>query len=153
MTACFAASSGQSIPTYVVSPQNFDEFRQSLDAKTKSWVKSNQFTGKLGQALVCPDQEGGFERALLGIGTPEDRKRARFCLATAAQKLPPATYHLANDFDLPSKDYELFGWLMLGLVSQGIRRQRRQFPRLWPQIGQIGPKLRQWFKLKRCVLI
>ena len=52
MTACFAASSGQSIQTYVVSPQNFDEFRQSLDAKTKSWVKSNQFTGKLGQALI-----------------------------------------------------------------------------------------------------
>ena len=99
MTACFAASSGQSIPTYVVSPQNFDEFRQSLDAKTKSWVKSNQFSGKLGQALVCPDQEGGFDRALLGIGTPEDRKRARFYLATAAQKLPPATYHLANEFD------------------------------------------------------
>ena len=130
MTVCFAASSGQSIPTYVVSPQNFDEFRQSLDAKTKSWVKSNQFTGKLGQALVCPDQEGGFERALLGIGTPEDRKRARFCLATAAQKLPLATYHLANDFDLPSKDYELFGWLMLGYSFTKYKETKTPVPSL-----------------------
>ena len=114
MTPCFAEPSEATVPTYIVSSQNFDGFYQSLPEKMKSWVDANQFQGKFGQALICPDVKGGVERALLGIGSPDDRKRVRFCLATAAQKLPPATYHIKNDFDLPAKDYELFGWLMLG---------------------------------------
>ena len=114
MTPCFAEPSEHTVPTYILSPLNFDGFHQSLDAKTKNWVDANQFKGKFGQALICPDENGGIERALLGIGSPKDRKRARFCLATAVQKLPPATYNIVNDFNLPSKEYELFGWLMLG---------------------------------------
>ena len=114
MTPCFAEPSEDTVPTYILSSLNCDEFYQSLNAKAKIWVDVNQFKGKFGQALICPDEQGGIERALLGIGSLEDQKRVRFCLATAAQKLPPAVYHIANDFDLPAKEYELFGWLMLG---------------------------------------
>ena len=114
MTPCFAEPSEHSIPTYIVSALDFDDYNQTLDDATKSWADVNKFKGKFGQVLICPDENGGIERALLGIGSPKDRKRVRFCLAAAANKLPPATYHIANDFDLPSKEYELFGWLMLG---------------------------------------
>ena len=141
MTPCFAEPSEHTVPTYILSPLNFDDFHQSLDAQTKNWVDVNQFKGKFGQALICPDENGGIKRALLGIGSPKDRKRSRFCLATAVQKLPPATYNIVNDFNLPSKEYELFGWLMLGYRFSKYKEVKAGSPLLvapdWADRAQV----------------
>ena len=69
MTPCFVEPSEDTVPTYILSSLNFDEFYQSLNAKVKIWVDANGFKGKFGQALICPNEQGGIERALLGIGS------------------------------------------------------------------------------------
>lgn len=112
MTNLFAENNETAIPAYVVSSDDFDKFRKTLDKNTNTWIQANSFCGKFGQALMCPNVDGGFQCALIGIGSNEDRLRSRFCLAAAAQKLPCETFFIANEFDLPEKDYELLGWLM-----------------------------------------
>ena len=130
MTNLFAENSENAIPAYVVSSDNFEEFSKTLDKNTKAWVQANSFYGKFGQALMCPNVKGGFLCAIIGIGSNEDRRRSRFCLAAAAQKLPFETFFIANEFDLPEKNYELLGWLMNSYQFDKYKFKSNKSPKL-----------------------
>lgn len=130
MTNLFAAPRDTAIPAYVVSSDGFKEFSKTLDKKTNAWVHANAFCGKLGQALMCPNIDGGFYCAMIGVGSNKDRLRSRFCLATAARKLPSETFYIANEFDLPDRDYELLGWLLNGYRFGRYKSKSNKSPKL-----------------------
>ena len=49
MTPCFVEPSEDTVPTYILSSLNFDEFYQSLNAKVKIWVDANDLRENLGR--------------------------------------------------------------------------------------------------------
>ena len=85
MNTLFSQESEFAIPAFVISCDHFEEFCETLDDQRSAWVHENAFSANFGQALMCPNSEGKFDCALLGIGSVEDRKNSRFCLAGAAQ--------------------------------------------------------------------
>ena len=141
MAVSFAERDQDSLPVYVVSPENLDNVLNHLEYLSKNWAKSNGFLGNFGQALICPDLNGQPNCALLGLGDAKDRTRMRFTLANAASQLPAGTYFLKNDLILEHRDYELLGWLMLGYSFDKYRKQSNAVPKLvapdWADMAKI----------------
>jgi leucyl aminopeptidase len=130
MTVSFAKRDQTSLPVYVVVPESLDAVLSQLDEVSQNWARSNGFLGNFCQAVVCPDLNGQPQCALLGLGNPKDRARARFSLASAASKLPEGTYVLANDLAVENRDYEVLGWLMLGYSFDRYRKKSSTTPGL-----------------------
>ncbi len=141
MTNLFAPQNQPAIPTFVISAENFKNFCNTLDYQNNNWITANAFSGKFGQALLMPRADGSIAFSLLGIGTEKDQKKNRYCLAAAAQRLPYGNYYLANDFYLPNKDIELFGWLMLGYSFDKYKTRVSRAPRLVPPIWADQAKI------------
>jgi leucyl aminopeptidase len=141
MTVSFAKRDQYSLPVYIIDPEDLDTILEQLDDLSQNWARSNGFLGDFGQALVCPDRNGQYKCALLGLGTAKDRARARFSLACAASKLPKGTYFLTNDLSLENRDYELLGWLMLGYSYDKYIKKSNAAPRLvapdWADVAKI----------------
>ncbi|CUH80006.1 Peptidase B [Tritonibacter multivorans] len=112
-TPSFALPSDQAIAVHVVSADHCEEFLVGQPEAVRNWAQVQGFTGGWGQCLTIANTEGHIERALVGFGTAAQRKRQRFALAAAAEKLPAGTYALTDTlpegFDLET---EAFGWLM-----------------------------------------
>ena len=69
MTVSFAKRDQYSLPVYIIDPENLDTILEQLDDLSQNWARSNGFLGDFGQALVCPDHNGHYKCALLGLGT------------------------------------------------------------------------------------
>jgi len=141
MTVGFIKCDKETLPVYVVAPENLESILNQLENSSQNWAKSNKFLGNFGQALVCPDLNGKPKCALLGLGTKKSRARERFTLASAASKLPEGKYFLKNNLSLENRDYELLGWLMLGYSFDRYRKKLDAGPGLvapdWADVAKI----------------
>ena len=97
MISRFAENSDNAIDAHICTPETFENLMLELGDEVRDWCNLHFFSGKLGQALICPL---GHKRpiALLGCGSSDDRKSGRFFLAAAAKKLEVITN--ADDFDV-----------------------------------------------------
>ncbi len=91
---CFV-SSGNSIPIYTHTKQEFAKNNLSVDESTKTWLLENHFKGDVGQVCLIPTKEGKIGSVHFGIGNTNDP----YNYATIFSKLPEHTYHF-DDFDI-----------------------------------------------------
>lgn len=124
MPATFAPHSDAAIPLHVVAEEGFDAWLDNQADATKSLVKANDFTGRLGQALTIADDTGQPALALVGYGTKAARKRSRFVLAGAAAKFPKGDYHIAGGLPDDETTNEALGWLLSSYRFDRYRKQR-----------------------------
>ena len=82
-----------SIPLICVSADALE--RASLSASQSAWAKANGFKGQTGKLLALPDDKGGIEAYLFGLGAKEGRSPLVLGLAAAA--LGPGRYRLAGE--------------------------------------------------------
>ena len=90
-----------------------DESFASEDPVAGSWAKANHFTGKSGDILVVPDNDGTASRAYLGVGDGSDA----FITGNLFKQLPEGEWYFAN---LPENPLNLL--LGLGLGSYKFSR-------------------------------
>ena len=137
----FAAPNSDVVPVYLTHSETATSLIQSLPEHVQAWAAAQAFNGSFGSSLVCPNAQGRPELALLGLGTERDRLRKRFCLAAAAATLPSGTYKLENDFPFENKQYEIFGWLMLGYQYDKYKKKSGKDIRLvapeWADVTKI----------------
>lgn len=127
------------IPAIVIEKSHFDDFLSKLPETERTWVEANGFSAKLGQTCVIADQAGGLSKALIGFGTPQDRKRGRFHVAAAAAKLPEGDYALSGDIN--NLEEEALGWLMSHYSFDRYKSQTATKARLCQPEGINAEKL------------
>ncbi len=108
----FANSSEGACPLYLVEEADFESWSGQLSDAERAWMKSQGFSGKLGQAVTLPGADGRASKAVAGYGKPSGRSRGRFHLARAAARLPDGTYELHDTLDAATRATEALGWLL-----------------------------------------
>ena len=115
----------RAIPLYLIEPHALPAWLERQDTYIRAWVGAMGFAAGLGELLCVPEPGGSLAAALVGWGTEDARKRERFLLAAAAQRLPAGTYALADvdcDFE-PST--EALGWLLADYRFERYRNGKR----------------------------
>lgn len=112
MPLSFAKSEIGAIPVDVISGDRLEDWLSSQPDVIQNWVRTNGFSGKIGEALVIPDIAGNAAQALLGFGTSASRARGRFHLAAGAAKLPGGIYLIASGLPADLAEQECLGWLL-----------------------------------------
>ena len=112
MTSFFAQSVSNAIPVHILEEEAVTSWVESQTDAVQQWVAANDFSGRLGQALLVPPQEGGSAMALVGYGKQSSRARSRFHLAAGAAKLPKGVYRIESGLPSDSVKTEVLGWLL-----------------------------------------
>ncbi|HRO11269.1 M17 family metallopeptidase [Amaricoccus sp.] len=102
----------KAVPLRLVAADGLDGWLGRQDAATRAWVGATGFSGKIGEALCLPAPDGSLRAALAGWGTAATRRRGRFALAAAAEKLPAGRYALAAEGTAVDAELETLGWLL-----------------------------------------
>ena len=119
----FADISDKVIPAYCVEQDNIFEKSNTFDAVTKNWIKQNNFSGSLGQSVLCPNKKGETI-ALLGLGNKNSRRRSRFSLAASAKSLPAGSYEIVNPEAVNNLEIEVLGWLINNYVFDKYKNKK-----------------------------
>ena len=122
----FAEASAEAVPLHAVAPDDLDGFLAVRPERERAWITANGFRGGVGEALALPGTEGGLAGAVVGLGTPQTRRRHRFVLAAGVAKLPAGTYALAEPAAVPALEVEALGWLLAGYRFRRYRREEPQ---------------------------
>ena len=112
MSVKFAAKTTNSIPVHVIDQKDLESWAAKQTPMTQAWIASNDFSGGLHQVLVIPSPDGSPLMAIAGYGNAAARKRGRFHLAGAAEKLPEGIYHIASGIPKTKLPEEALGWLL-----------------------------------------
>lgn len=102
------ASNGPAIPIHVIDADDLSK----VPASAAVWAEANGFKGGLGASLVVPDANGAVAMVLIGAGTAIARKRSRFDVGAASQKLPEGIYEFASGLEDDELEEAALGWLM-----------------------------------------
>ncbi|WP_455477144.1 leucyl aminopeptidase family protein [Bartonella sp. B41] len=77
-----------SCPIFLVNPEILSDL--SFNEATVTWMKVNDFSGKAGQMLFVPHQDGHLKKVLFGLGDSTDS----FITGLLAKQLPTGNWHL-----------------------------------------------------------
>ncbi len=114
MPYSFSRNAKGAIDLHVIESAGLDDWLKSQPDPVRTWVRQNGFSGKLGQLLLVPGDDGHVAMALAGFGSPAKRARVHFPLAAAATKLPNGKYRIASGLPAEIAETECLGWLMSG---------------------------------------
>lgn len=124
LAPAFAADSPDAIPLDIVSPEALADRLAALPPPQATWARAQGFTAAAGEVLVLPAPDGTFAQAFVGTGNAAARRRGRFLVGQAAQRLPAGTYRItAHDLDTAALEEAALGWL---LHSYRFARYRKQ---------------------------
>ncbi len=112
MAAKFSTNTDTATPIHVIGSDDLDQSLSQLDQGTTQWAGANGFTGRLGQVLTVPGDNGELAAVLAGYGDEAARRRDRFQLGALAGTLPKGDYRFAEGLPPASADEAALGWLM-----------------------------------------
>ncbi|MCA0929740.1 leucyl aminopeptidase family protein [Ruegeria profundi] len=123
MTLSFASPSDPTLPLYVIAQPDLDDWLNDQPQSLTNWLKSCDFTGRLGQVALVPGPDGTPSFAVAGYGKPAIRRRKRFPLAAAAEALPEGNYQIASGVPADALEAECLGWLLTGYTFDTYAKQ------------------------------
>jgi len=112
MSLTFAAAADDATPIHVIDADQFDATMAALPEASQAWAQAVSFRGAIGQTALVPGEDGVIGSVLVGYGSAASRRRGRFQLAAAAQKLPAGTYQIASGLDGEELEIAALGWLL-----------------------------------------
>jgi leucyl aminopeptidase len=95
------------VPLHLLSLDVFDSWLAEQTELVRNWVNTTGFNARSGAAILLPDADGG---AGLAIACMDDQPDL-WTWATVAEKLPAATYQLADEKTANPDDVAL-GWAL-----------------------------------------
>lgn len=138
---CFVMSSAEAKPLHVLTPGMLEDWCAQTSGKNRQWITSNAFTGALGQICMIPSQTGEIAEVLWGWGSDKERKRTRFPLAGAVQKLPKGNYRIATQPDGYNANLEALGWLLGSYSFTEYSGSQPEYPQLVASADLDAPRL------------
>ncbi|APE44891.1 leucyl aminopeptidase [Sulfitobacter alexandrii] len=123
MPCTFVSKTDETTPLHVLSEEALTDWCADQPDAVQNWVRTNGFTGALGQALAIADKDGKPQMALAGFGSEKSRARGRFHLAAVASQLPRGSYEIASGLPDESAEIEALGWLLAGYAFDRYRDQ------------------------------
>jgi len=112
MTVSLAPAGTDAVPIHVLGADDVALWSAQQSDRIRTWVEASGFKGAIGTALMIPDDAGHPAMALVGYGTPAQRRRDRFALAAAMPKLAPGTYCIDSGIAADQLEQEALGWLL-----------------------------------------
>jgi len=125
MPLSFATDTTDAIDLHIVSQDDAAGWLDVMPTATAAWARASGFNGGVGQAISLPATADLPALAAVGFGSERSRKRGRFALAAAADKLPEGTYRIASGLPEDQAEIESLGWL---LASYRFDRYKKLTP-------------------------
>ena len=122
MTARLARDAADAIPLRLIESAGLADARAALEAPARRWLDACGFSAKLGEVALLPGPDGAIAGALVGWGDAAARRKGRFHLAGAAQKLPAATWRLETAPPADEAGEAALGWLLGGYRFERYRK-------------------------------
>ncbi|MEP3347047.1 MAG: leucyl aminopeptidase family protein [Litoreibacter sp.] len=119
----FAATTTDAIKLFAFAKDELEPWLEGQPQKLRTWVETQGFAAGSGAVCVVPDDAGGIDIALAGLGDAKSRARGRFSMATVAGKLPAGTYQLASDHSIEDLEEHAFAWLLSQYRFETYRAQ------------------------------
>lgn len=117
----FAPDTGDARPVWLISPDDLEGWILDLPEQAQGWVRTCGFVGKLGQVCVVPNDIGGVDCAVLGLGSDVDRLAKRFGMVAKISELPVGVYQI-HSTDSVSDD--VLAETCIGWLSSAYRFER-----------------------------
>ena len=110
----FAVPGAAATPIQPIKQDGFAAWKDGAPPERRAWAEASGFNAKAGQVLRLPDETGGVERVLAGLGGAGDAERKRFVFGGIRTALAAGTYRI----DAPPPGFETeeaaLGWLLAG---------------------------------------
>jgi leucyl aminopeptidase len=128
----FASAGGQTRPLHVLRAEDLATFLDGEGAVWATWLRGSGFEAGLGDSRLLPGPDGTVAAAVVGLGSPQARRRQRFGLAKAAAGLPAGDWVLTGELTLAEKTEAALAWLLAGYRFDRYRpgRNAADLPRL-----------------------
>ena len=140
VTIAFADPSSAAKPLHVLRPEDLALFLTGPGAAWAGWLKATGFEATLGELRLLPAPDGGVAGAVVGFGSAQARRRARFGLAKAVPGLPAGNWTLAGklsrDEATEAADGLIGGW---DTVTSTVRTFSRARPRNTSRTSELLP--------------
>ena len=120
----FAEPTDGAIPLSLIFSDQFEGWRDGLDAAARAWVDASGFRGDPGAALALPAADGSLRAAVGGLGASAMPRRDPFLAARIRAALPDGTYVLAASPSGEDLDEVALGWLLGGYAFSRYRDQK-----------------------------
>lgn len=91
-----------------MTPDMLAEWKKQLAGPHLAWMETTDFRAAAGDILLLPDNAGGLDSVLLGLGKTPDP----FALAALPSKLPQAAYRLDDGAPQAVKEMAALAWAM-----------------------------------------
>jgi leucyl aminopeptidase len=82
------------VPLTVLSSEQIPTWLEAAPARTQTWLRATGFNAEAGNVALVPDDHGGLERVLVGLGDDPAAGRSTWALAGLPQALPEGSYRL-----------------------------------------------------------
>ena len=111
-----------------LTPEALADWQKQLAGPHLAWMETTGFAAAAGELLLLPDNAGGLEAVLLGLGATPDP----FALAALPTKLPTGAYRLDDGAPVAVRDVAPLAWAMGCYRYDAYKSQPRDAA--WPQL-------------------
>ena len=111
-----------------LTPEALADWQKQLAGPHLAWMETTGFAAAAGELLLLPDNAGGLEAVLLGLGATPDP----FALAALPTKLPTGAYRLDDGAPTAVRDVAPLAWAMGCYRYDAYKSQPRDAA--WPQL-------------------
>lgn len=117
-------------PLHLVDEDSLVSWLKSQSTSTKTWVKCNEFEGKVGQGLVVPGAGGDPSMVICGMSSPP----IFWDFASLPTTLPQGTYRIEKSLDADLGASLALGWALGGYkyTRYGKGKDRPYARLVWP---------------------
>ena len=111
-----------------LTPEALVDWQKQLAGPHLAWMETTGFAAAAGELLLLPDNAGGLEAVLLGLGATPDP----FALAALPSKLPQGAYRLDEGAPQAVRDMAPLAWAMGCYRYEAYKSTPREAD--WPQL-------------------
>ncbi|WP_407696685.1 leucyl aminopeptidase family protein [Sneathiella aquimaris] len=116
-----------SIPINLVAPTAFSGWCDGQSDRVKTWIDANGFTGKEGQHLIVPGDDGTISSVVL---MKETNSWDIWSLAGLPENLPEGIYHLAMELEANLATEVAAGWSLGTYIFDRYKKSEATFATL-----------------------
>ena len=111
-----------------LTPDALAAWQKDLAGPNLAWMETTGFSAAAGELLLLPDNAGGLEAVLLGLGATPDP----FALAALPSKLPQGAYRVDDAAPKQVRDMAPMAWAMGCYRYEAYKSKPRETA--WPQL-------------------
>ncbi|WP_039019355.1 leucyl aminopeptidase family protein [Halocynthiibacter namhaensis] len=140
MSLQFSADAN-AFPLHIVEIKDLTGFLETLPVAQKNWAVASGFSATLGSALVLHHADGTLAGGVIGYGDAKSRKRGRFHVAAAVEKLPQGSWQIVSDHSQEMLEETALGWLLASYRFDRYKTQSSLKARLVAPDGVDAAKI------------